>query len=127
MMMETTNSRWMLLTVLSGAGNHYRDSASSIAGGGITEGRTPFPSCTHHFRHKRAGVWKQGDMKNTMKKDRNNLSRHWKPPPKHQQFNYLSKQHQEELYQESAVQAELQRIARDQMMEMEMEGHSIIY
>ena len=139
MMRETTKNRGMLLSVLSGAsssgaGNHHArghghrraSDNSAIVGSSVSvEGRKPFRSYTHHFRNKRVdGGWTyQPDMSFMMKKDSIHSSGgNWRPAPKHQQchhsndYSSMPNMHhpmkQNELEQESAVQAELRRIAQ---------------
>ena len=100
---ETTKSQGMLLSMLNGASpakhhatrhGHCRGNNAILGDSGSVEERKPFPSYdTRHFRNtKLCGQNKQPEM----------MKKYWRPARKHQQLD-----------QESAVQAELQRIARD--------------
>jgi len=104
MMRETTKSREMLLSALNGASpakhhatrhGHRRGNNAILGDSGSVEERKPFPSYdTRHFRNTRPG------RRNKQPSDM--MKTYWRPARKHQQLD-----------QESAVQAELQRIARD--------------
>eukprot|EP00571_Detonula_confervacea_P000792 CAMPEP_0172325518 /NCGR_PEP_ID=MMETSP1058-20130122/54258_1 /TAXON_ID=83371 /ORGANISM="Detonula confervacea, Strain CCMP 353" /LENGTH=204 /DNA_ID=CAMNT_0013042091 /DNA_START=234 /DNA_END=848 /DNA_ORIENTATION=- len=140
-----------------GCNGSRRGSASNIAmSGSNIEGSKSFPSYQHHFRnnnnkHMNVGSWRQQDTRNimlsammeeednTMMSGKQNaaaryLSGCWRPASKHTHFSsndYPSssnkQQHQGGFDQESAVQAELQRIAREQLIEIEQQQQSTIY
>ena len=106
MMRETTKSRGMLLSVLNGASpdkhhatrhGHRRGSANNavLGGGDSVEERKPFP---YHYPHQlRNAKWGRRN-----KQPSDMMKKYWRPARKHPQFD-----------QESAVKAELRRIALD--------------